>query len=200
MYKKMTAMVLAGMIGLVSQAQESSQQCPKGEQRGKCSIKSRCGSMEHGQRRMDELRGKYGMSGKHGECGKGGLRGSKHSMGRGGMHGQMFSQLGLLNEQKEQIKVLTDKMREVCSADKDSYKEFFEAQKELIKAEKFDEEAYRSNIRKIAQIKEDMAVKQSLIKREIHAILTPTQKQKLDELTTEIKEKWEAMKKEKESQ
>jgi len=89
-------------------------------------------------------------------------------------------------------------MREVSTAGKDSYKEFFEAQKELIKAEQFDEEAYRLNIRKIAQHKEDIAVKQALIKREMHAVLTPIQKQKLDELTAETKEKWDAMKKERE--
>lgn len=172
MYKRLAAVVLAGVVGVGTITAQAQERGPRDGRNG-------------GRDSMRENRGKHGGE-KHG----GGKRGGGKQM-----WSQMFGQLGLLNAQKEQIKPLMEKIKELSAGDKEQFKNYFESQKALIEADEFDEEAYRANIREAAQIKEDIAVKQALIKREIHAILTPVQKQKLNELFTEKKEHWEKMKK-----
>ncbi len=95
--------------------------------------------------------------------------------------------LGLTDKQKEQMKAVREKYRPALEPlRKEAFAER-RALRALVMAQPQDEAAIRAQAAKIAGTAGDIAVQRARMFREMHAILTPEQVKKLDEL----KGRWE---------
>lgn len=110
-----------------------------------------------------------------------------HEQRREIMMKRVFEKLDLTEDQKSQVAALIDSIQQVTTSQRSQCKAIFREQKMLIEADEFDEAAYRINLQKVAVLKEDMAVKQALIKREIHALLNEKQKKLMDKYFKKLK-------------
>lgn len=124
-------------------------------------------------------------------------RGGDHGS-QGGKHGglgfdhQIMKQLELTDAQKEEFKTLHKQMREEGKAAKQDRSEKRAAMKanrdqmeKLILAEKFDESAVRDLAQKMANDRIEGEVKFAKARHDMMQILTPEQRQKLQEIRKE---------------
>ena len=111
------------------------------------------------------------------DAGTGHCRDGKHGKGE-----RFAAALGLSSEQKEAIRAVREKYRPALQPlRKDAVAER-RVQRELILAEPQDEAAIRAQASKIATTAGDIAVQRARMFREIRALLSPEQLQKLAEL------------------
>lgn len=130
-----------------------------------------------------------------GGCGdKGGAkRGEAREKGKKGGErrgsGKMMKELGLSDEQKEQMKAIGKKNHESI---KNLMKKMQEARKKMQEAsrnENIDEAAIRAISKEVADTMTDITIAKSKMHKEMQAIMTDEQKAKAKELRAKMKEK-----------
>lgn len=90
--------------------------------------------------------------------------------------------LSLTDKQKSQIRPLILSFNKPPKIDSEKIKALVREQKALIESEHFDEQKFRKLYKQISAVKEDIAVKQALIKRQVYDLLTDEQKKKFETL------------------
>jgi len=104
----------------------------------------------------------------------------------------VFSKLSLSETQEVEVRSLMTSLLKNPESEAGRFKECFENQKALIKAEVFDEQAFRESCREMSTLKENAAVQHALIKRKIRAVLNDEQNQQMDQFFMKLKSQFRA--------
>lgn len=90
--------------------------------------------------------------------------------------------LGLSQEQQDQIKQLLSKHFEQSQGLREQLRQNRDTLRQQMRSSNFDEQSFRTQAEKQADLKTDMMVAQAKLKQQIDAILTPEQQKKAETL------------------
>jgi len=96
------------------------------------------------------------------------------------MMDRIFGRMELSEQQQQEIRSLVTSMQQEFSLQHEKCKQLSQEQKQLIEAEIFNETLFREKLKQVSIIKEDTAVQQALIKRQIRVLLNDEQKDMFD--------------------
>lgn len=103
----------------------------------------------------------------------------------------LLRQLDLTAEQREQVRTIFEQQREELRAAGERLRAAEQGRQEAITAVPYDEQAIRNSSNEIAAAMTDLAIVEARIHSQIHALLTPEQQAKADELRAERQKRME---------
>jgi periplasmic protein CpxP/Spy len=121
--------------------------------------------------------------------------------GRGGHHwdrsfgGRLFSRLNLTDAQKEQMKQINQNFRASTKPIRDELRVKHGELRQAQQGETFDEALAAQKLNEISAIQVKLMGEQFKLKKEISSVLTPEQKNQLEQMRQEMKAKREEFKK-----
>ena len=128
-----------------------------------------------------ERRGPGGPGGPGGFFGRGGPGGPGGPGGFGGVMG-LLRQLDLTEEQRTQVRQVTESHRDALKAIGDRLQAAHRAENDAVTAAQFDEQLVRAKAADLAAVMADAAVLQAKVHSDVFAVLTPEQQAKAAEL------------------
>ena len=114
---------------------------------------------------------------------------AKYEMRKERHFDRMAEILDLTPEQREQVKAIRAAEQEKIAPLREQMREEREQMRAIIEKQPFDEAAVRSLAAAQAEIRTEMFVSHARVKNQIHALLTPEQRQKAEELRSQMKER-----------
>lgn len=128
----------------------------------------------------------HGGPGREGGPGRGGFRGGPG--GRDGL-GPLARNLNLSDEQKAQVKKITDSFEESTKALHEQMRSLHESERDALKDGAFDEAAVRAAAQARANVQVELEVARARMMSQVFALLTPEQKAQLAAKRQEFEQK-----------